>query len=67
STALAADHWYYAAFAAGQAVFYGFAVAGAASEHARERLARLAYAFVMLNYAAVAGLAALRRRREVWR
>ena len=31
------------------------------------RLARVAYTFVMMNYAAVAGLIALRRGREVWR
>jgi hypothetical protein len=31
------------------------------------RLARVAYTFVMLNYAAIAGLFALRRGREVWR
>lgn len=30
------------------------------------RLARVAYTFVMLNYAAVAGLFAVRRGREVW-
>ena len=31
------------------------------------RLARVAYTFVMMNYAAVAGLFAVRRGREVWR
>lgn len=31
------------------------------------RLARVAYTFVMLNYAAVAGLFAVRRGREVWK
>lgn len=30
-------------------------------------LARVAYAFVMMNYAAVAGLLALRRGRRVWK
>jgi hypothetical protein len=31
------------------------------------RLARVAYTFVMMNYAAVAGLFAVRRGRTVWR
>ena len=31
------------------------------------RASRVAFTFVMLNYAAVAGLVALRRGREVWR
>jgi hypothetical protein len=31
------------------------------------RLARIAYTFVMLNYAAVAGLVAVVRRGSVWR
>jgi hypothetical protein len=31
------------------------------------RLARVAYTFVMMNYAAVAGLFAVRRGREVWK
>jgi hypothetical protein len=31
------------------------------------RLARVAYTFVMMNYAAVAGLFSVRRGREVWR
>jgi hypothetical protein len=31
------------------------------------RLARVAYAFVLVNYSAVAGLIAVRRGREVWR
>jgi len=30
-------------------------------------LARVAYTFVMMNYAAVAGLVALRRGRQVWK
>jgi len=47
-------------------VFYGLALAGALF-HARERFARVAFTFVMLNLSAVAGLAALRRGREVWR
>jgi hypothetical protein len=32
-----------------------------------DRLARIAFAFVLLNYAAVAGLVSLSRRRTVWR
>jgi hypothetical protein len=31
------------------------------------KLARVAFTFVMMNYAAVAGLIALRRGREVWK
>jgi hypothetical protein len=31
------------------------------------RLARVAYAFVMMNYAAIAGLIAIGRGREVWK
>ncbi len=31
------------------------------------KLARVAFTFMMMNYAAVAGLVALRRGRSVWR
>jgi hypothetical protein len=31
------------------------------------KLARIAFTFVMMNVAAVSGLVALRRRREVWK
>lgn len=31
------------------------------------RLARVAFTFVVMNYAAIAGLFALRRGREVWK
>jgi hypothetical protein len=31
------------------------------------QLSRVAYTFVMMNYAAVAGLIAIARRREVWK
>lgn len=31
------------------------------------RISRVAFTFVMMNYSAVAGLLALRRRREVWK
>jgi hypothetical protein len=31
------------------------------------RLARVAYAFVLMNYAAVAGLFAVVTRRRIWR
>jgi biofilm PGA synthesis N-glycosyltransferase PgaC len=47
-------------------IFYGLALAEALF-HARERFARVAFMFVVLNLSAVAGLAALRRGREVWR
>jgi hypothetical protein len=32
-----------------------------------DRLARMAFAFVLMNYAAVAGLVSLGRRRPLWR
>jgi hypothetical protein len=32
-----------------------------------QRAARIAYTFVMMNYAAMAGLFSLRRGREVWK
>jgi hypothetical protein len=32
-----------------------------------ERAARVAYAFAMMNYAAIAGLVLVVRRRDVWR
>jgi hypothetical protein len=32
-----------------------------------DRLARVAYTFVLMNFAPVAGLFALRRGREVWK
>jgi hypothetical protein len=35
--------------------------------HRVRRLARVAYTFVMMNYAAVRGLFSVRRGREVWR
>lgn len=31
------------------------------------KLTRIAYTFVMMNYAAVAGLVVLRKGREVWK
>lgn len=64
--ALAPAHPLAALLLASQGVFYGLAIAGALFD-ARERLARIAYTFVMMNVSAVAGLAALRRGREVWR
>lgn len=66
SAALAPAHLIYAAALALQVVFYGFAAAGAVL-HARERAARVAFTFVMMNYSAIAGIGALRRGREVWR
>jgi len=35
--------------------------------HAFGKLARLAFTFVMMNYAAIAGLFALRHGRRVWK
>lgn len=35
--------------------------------HGVRRLAQVAYTFVMMNYAAVAGLFAAGRSRDVWR
>jgi hypothetical protein len=32
-----------------------------------QKLAKVAFTFVMMNYAAVAGLMALGRRRDVWK
>jgi hypothetical protein len=45
------------------------AIAGAlgGTFQARERFAQVAFTFVMMNLAAVAGLLALWRGREVWR
>jgi poly-beta-1,6-N-acetyl-D-glucosamine synthase len=64
--AIAPAHPLAAVVLALQGIFYGLAIGGAVF-HARERLARIAYTFVMMNLSAVAGLAALRRGREVWR
>jgi hypothetical protein len=47
-------------------LFYGLAAAGSALE-ARQRMSRVAFTFVVLNFSALAGLMALRRGREVWR
>jgi len=67
SVALAAQGGYvYIAALAVQLAFYGLAAAGAALG-SRERLSRVALTFVMMNYSALAGLAALGRGREVWR
>ncbi|MEO6236987.1 MAG: glycosyltransferase family 2 protein, partial [Vicinamibacterales bacterium] len=66
SLVLALHNVLYAIPLAAQAVFYGFALAGAVFE-GKERFARIAFTFVMMNVAAVAGIGALRRGREVWR
>jgi cellulose synthase/poly-beta-1,6-N-acetylglucosamine synthase-like glycosyltransferase len=66
TVALARESVLYAPVLFAHGVFYGLALAGALF-HARERFARVAFTFVMLNLSAVAGLAALRRGREVWR
>jgi hypothetical protein len=66
STALLSHGGIYLLALGAQLTFYGWAAAGAAL-HARERVTRVAYTFVMMNIAAVIGIAALRRGREVWR
>ncbi|HET7694292.1 MAG TPA: glycosyltransferase [Vicinamibacterales bacterium] len=66
SIALAQRHVLFALLLAAQGVFYGLALSGAMFQ-VRDRLARVAYTFVMMNVSAVAGLLALRRLREVWR
>lgn len=66
SLSLAPMNVMYALVLALQGVFYGLALSGAIFQ-ARERFARVAFTFVMMNFAAVTGLAALRRGREVWR
>jgi poly-beta-1,6-N-acetyl-D-glucosamine synthase len=66
SLVLARTNVFYAVPLAAQGVFYGLAIAGALFQ-ARERFARIAFTFVMMNLSAVTGLAALRRGREVWR
>jgi biofilm PGA synthesis N-glycosyltransferase PgaC len=66
SIALAHESWLYKFMVAAQCELYGLALAGAFSR-AGERIPRLARTFVLLNYSAIAGLAALRRGREVWR
>jgi cellulose synthase/poly-beta-1,6-N-acetylglucosamine synthase-like glycosyltransferase len=66
SIGLAQSHPVYAAALAAQGVFYGLALSGAIFE-VRERFARVAFTFVMMNVSAVAGLLLLRRGREVWR
>lgn len=63
---LAPEHPVIAVLLAAQGVFYGLAIAEALF-HAGKRFARIAFTFVMLNVSAIAGLAALRRVREVWR
>ena len=66
SIALALDGGYvYIAALAAQLGFYGLAAAGGWLS-LRDRPARVALTFVLMNYAAIAGLAALRRGREVW-
>ena len=66
SLPLAPGSLFYSAALGAQLVCYGLAAVGAWL-HARERFPRVAFTFVMMNVSAVAGLAALRRGREVWR
>lgn len=73
SMSLAASSPLYAAAFAVQCLFYGLAAAvavGGLAPRPRDlidRTGRVAFAFVMMNYAAVAGLVALARGRQVWR
>jgi poly-beta-1,6-N-acetyl-D-glucosamine synthase len=64
SAALAGQGLVYAAALAGLLVLAALAVSGWLQ--IRARAARIAFTFVMLNSAAVAGLVALARRRRVW-
>jgi len=66
SLVLAGSGAMYAIALGAQLVFYALAAAGAALE-ARQRMSRVAFTFVILNFSAIAGLLALRRGREVWR
>jgi poly-beta-1,6-N-acetyl-D-glucosamine synthase len=66
SLALARSNSLFAVPLFAQGVFYGLALAGALFEQAA-RYGRIAFTFVMMNVAAVTGLLALRRGREVWR
>jgi poly-beta-1,6-N-acetyl-D-glucosamine synthase len=61
---LAAQHWFYLVALFGQVAFYLLAMWGA---WLADRAARLAFTFVVLNYAVVAGTLAAVRRRKVWR
>ena len=60
---LATSHWIYAAAFAAQLAFYLLAAVGG---WVVQRVTRVAFTFVMMNYAAVAGLVALGRGREIW-
>lgn len=66
SAVLAPRSWLYATAFVLQLGFYGLAAMGAL-RLLIGRSARVAYTFVMMNCAAVAGLVALGRGREVWR
>jgi poly-beta-1,6-N-acetyl-D-glucosamine synthase len=64
SAVLAPHGWIYAAAFAVQCAFYLLAAIGGWMVR---RVTRVAFTFVMMNYAAVAGLLALRRGRAVWK
>jgi biofilm PGA synthesis N-glycosyltransferase PgaC len=66
SLLLAGSGAVYAVALVAQLVFYALAAAGAALQ-AQQRMSRVAFTFVILNFSAIAGLMALRRGREVWR
>lgn len=65
SLALARQNSLFAVPLFAQGVFYGLALAGAFVQHGA-RYGRIAFTFVMMNVSAVAGIAALRRGRQVW-
>ena len=66
SALLTPSGWIYALAFAAQVAFYGLAAAGGVFR-ATERLAGVASAFVVMNFSAIAGLAALRSGRAGWR
>ena len=66
SGVLTPSGWIYTIAFGVQLAFYGLAIAGGVF-NARERLAGVASAFVVMNFSAIAGIAALRSQREGWR
>jgi cellulose synthase/poly-beta-1,6-N-acetylglucosamine synthase-like glycosyltransferase len=68
SAALAADNAFYLTAFLLQAAFYALAaVVGVQARGILGRLSRVAYAFVVMNYSAVAGLFAVVNGRHVWK
>jgi biofilm PGA synthesis N-glycosyltransferase PgaC len=64
SAVLAPRHWFYEFALMAQLAFYALALWGTLLA---DRVARLAWTFVVLNYSAVAGALAAVTRRKVWR